>query len=122
MPLIEVESYFLALVRDPSNPGEYEKKITLAARDPATAPVKSVFMEFYPPGDHTGEGTVGYQAGSDWMRVYVPVADFDAYWRLLQTERPVFFSWRLNGGTTSVVTFWVSTRAEPTGEGPRDAT
>ena len=56
------------------------------------------------------------------MRVYVPAADFDAYWRLLQTERPVFFSWRLNARTTGVLTFWMSTRAEPTGEGTTDAT
>src|SRR5262245_56481529 len=122
MPQIEVESYFLALVRYPSNPGDYEKKITLAARDAATAAVKSVFMEFFPPGDATGESTAGYQPGSEWMRVYVAAADFDVYWRLLQTERPVYFSWRLEGGTAAVQTFWMSTRAEPTGEGTSDAT
>ena len=122
MPQIEVESYRLYLSRYPSNPGEYTKNITLAAKIPDGAPVKIVFLSFFPPGDSTGESTTGYQRG-DWMRVYVPVADFDVYWRLLQTERPVFFLWRLeDASTTAVQTFWMSTTAEPLGEGSTDTT
>jgi hypothetical protein len=121
MPQIEVESYYLYLIRYPSNPGEYPRSITLASKNQDSAPVKMVFLAFFPPGDSTGEASAGYQVG-DWMRVYVPLAEFDDYWRLLQTEKPVFFLWRLEDASTRVLTFWMSTSAEPPGEGTTDAT
>jgi len=62
------------------------------------------------------------------LSVYLPIDDFDATYRILQTEKPLYihFSYEhepINPGSVThrMTYFYLSSENEPLGEGPEDA-
>jgi hypothetical protein len=53
--------------------------------------------------------------------VNLPLADFDPTYRILNTEKPVYFYFRVQGIDHHLLSVDLSTSQEPVGEGPVDA-
>jgi hypothetical protein len=52
--------------------------------------------------------------------VNLPLADFDPTYNILNTEKPVYIHFRIDGDEHRLLSFDVSTSEEPVGEGPVD--
>jgi hypothetical protein len=54
--------------------------------------------------------------------VYVPTGQFEVHRHMLQTERPVYFTWNVVAGTNPpmISSFYLGTGDEWPGEGPFD--
>jgi hypothetical protein len=52
--------------------------------------------------------------------VNLPIVDFDPTYRILNTEKPVYFYFRIQGVDHHLVSFDLSTSQEPVGEGAVD--
>lgn len=116
MPFIEVQSYAVGTSRGGDSP-HYTRTLVLNAKNPSTAPVTVVYLYFFVPGTTFAETTIGNQPGT-FARAYVPIADFDVCYKLVQTERPVYFHWSMDG--TRMRGYALGTNIEPPGEGTTD--
>jgi hypothetical protein len=113
---IEIGSYKVLLVR-----GEgYSFFRTLAllprAADRDEKTVDAVFIGFH-------DGSVdnfGYSGGGREVYCWAPMSDFDNFYHVLQTEKPLFLEWTFEGNSGRVTSFQLRSAAEPLGEGFRD--
>jgi hypothetical protein len=76
--------------------------------------IKHVSVFFYEkdPGDR---GFVNRETG--FVVANLPVADYQPMYHILQTEKPVFVTWRTETGEDALLSIDVSTSEEPIGEG-----
>lgn len=64
-------------------------------------------------------GFLNGEAGT--VTVNLPISEFDVIYRILNTEKPVYFYFRIQGIDHRLVSFDLSTSQEPVGEGPADS-
>jgi hypothetical protein len=76
-----------------------------------------VSMFFY-EGECPGPGFANRDSG--FVVANLPLADFEPTYRILNTEQPVFVTWRLDHSEERLLSIDVSTADEPPGEGPAD--
>lgn len=111
---ISIASYKVGVSR--AHDSRAARWLTLALAKPS-GPIKAVSLFFY-EGTPPDRGFVNRETGM--VVANLPLADFDATYHIVQTEKPVFVSWRTDPEGNSVVGIDVSTSEEPLGEGFRD--
>jgi hypothetical protein len=73
---------------------------------------------FFYEGETPGLGFANRNSG--FVVANLPIADFEPTYRILNGERPVFVTWRLDHTEERLISIDVSTSDEPPGEGPVD--
>jgi hypothetical protein len=87
--------------------------ITLAMETP-TEGVTAVSMFFH----EKVPAQLGFlNQGTGFLTANLAASDFDAIYRIVNTEKPVFVHWRLDPDEHRLVSIDVSTTEEPLGEG-----
>jgi hypothetical protein len=111
---IEVRSYKILLVR-----GEGYTFFRTLALLPSAADKQKVEAVFI--GFHDGSvESFGYSGGDRDVYCWAPMSDFDNFYHVLQTEKPLFFEWSFEATTGRVVSYQLRSAEEPLGEGFRD--
>jgi hypothetical protein len=120
MPFIMVQTYTLTLITNSIPPGSYIWNIVLN-------PLPNVGL-----GSGVNQAEIihrsdtGIQNGSATgsplnINVFAGTSQFEVHRNILQTEAPVYFNWNTSpGNPQEVYFFYLSTGAEPPGEGPAD--
>jgi hypothetical protein len=108
---LEIESYMVRAVRDADGTVRMLFLFPKPGQQPAVKRVRIRFLANPQP--------LGTWKG-DYPVAQAPIADFADLYRILQTEKPVFFEWEADGNG-SFLWFGLSTGREPPGEGPIDA-
>ena len=87
--------------------------ITLAMETP-TEGVTAVSLFFH----EKSSGRLGFfNRDTGFLTGNLPAADFDAIYRVVNSEKPVFVHWRLDPDEDRLISLDVSTSEEPLGEG-----
>ena len=101
-----------------------------AAHKGANGDTRYLFLE--PDAGETGPGSAGVKVyfesttksvgrvAGDVIVATLPDALFRDMYHIVQTERPVFFMWQLDGASDQLESCGLATVEEPTGEGFRD--
>lgn len=111
---IEIGAYKVLLVRGEGYTFFRTLELLPAAVDQNK--VEAVFIGF-----HDGSVTIfGYCGGEQNVYCWAPMSDFDNYYHVLQTEKPLFFEWTFDGTTGRVISYQLRSTEEPLGEGFRD--
>ncbi len=75
----------------------------------------SLFFQEKPPSQ------LGFlNQATGFLTANLPASDFDAVYRVCNTEKPVFIHWRLDPDEHRLISIDVSTQEEPLGEGSPD--
>jgi len=111
---MEIGSYKVLLVR-----GEgytFFRTLALLPKAADEEKVEAVFIGF-----HDGSvDSFGYNGGAREVYCWTPMSDFDNFYHVLQTEKPLFFEWSFEESSGRVASFQLRSAAEPLGEGFRD--
>jgi hypothetical protein len=111
---IEIGSYKVLLVR-----GEgytFFRTLALLPKAPDNKRVEAVFIGFH-------DGSVenfGYSGGEREVYCWAPMCDFNDFYHVLQTEKPLFLEWTFESGSGRITSYQLRSAAEPLGEGFRD--
>lgn len=112
---IKLKSYEVGTHRHANFANPLERFIYLAPEHP-TATVKHLVIYYFAKSVEINDPDIGYQTpGTDhWVVAFAPPGDFDATYKILQTEKPVYFHWAANA-QDKLDWFQVTSRAEPIG-------
>ena len=119
---IEITSYTVGTNRRRSDPNHHKRWIKLF---PSTtnSTIKFVLIYFVSVGSNPTEGYIGYVTDPKYPRVlaFARVSDFEDMYHILQSEKPVRFSWSTESSSNpSLREFQLLTGKEPVGEGLTD--
>jgi hypothetical protein len=113
---VEVRAYKVGTSR--SKPGAPVRWLNLLLAEPVDR-VHTVSLFFY---EELGTRELGFlNPETGFVVANLPVSDFDALYRIVNTEKPVFLHWRTDPGAAPLLSIDVSTSEEPPGEGPSDS-
>jgi hypothetical protein len=111
---MEVGSYKVLLVR-----GEGFAFFRTLALLPAAVDAEKVEAVFI--GFHDGSiDSFGYSGGDREVYCWAPMSDFDNFYHILQTEKPLFFEWSFDPNSGKIASYELRSAEEPLGEGFRD--
>jgi hypothetical protein len=112
---IKLASYQVGTNREADSANPFERFIYLEPAVP-TATVQHLVVYFFANSVAVNDPDIGYQTPTTdyWVVGFAPVSDFEAMYRILQTEKPVYFQWAA-GNNDKLLWFQVSARAEPIG-------
>ena len=66
------------------------------------------------------ESGLGQRTGTS-ATIRLPLHEYAYYYHLLQTEKPLFFMWNIEGGAGAIQTIQLTSFEEPIGEGESDS-
>jgi len=112
---IKLGSYEVGTNRQVNSTNPFERFIYMEPKSP-TATVQHLVVYFYAASVAVNDPDIGYQTPTTdhWVVGLAPVSDFDAMYRILQTEKPVYFQWAADN-SDKLLWFQVSSRDEPIG-------
>jgi hypothetical protein len=121
MPNMEISTYAVGTNRQRSASNYHRRFLMLEPKNP-TSTVEHIVIYFFIQAKAADDPDVGYQTPTSTKYVvgYAPVDDFDVMYRLLQSEKPINFSWAADS-SNKLHWFGLATTSEPLGEGPKDA-
>ena len=118
----EIASYAVGTNRRRSNPNHHKRWIKLFPKIPAPT-ANYVIIYFVSEGSNPNDSYIGYVTATQdpYVYAFARTSDFEDMYHILQTEKPVRFSWRTMGGNNpSLHDFQLYTGKEPVGEGLTD--
>lgn len=120
MPGFWIDSYSVNHLarRSASTAATRERIIALHGKSNTPHPIRNAALVFS-PGQPTELATVVGEP-YNYITGRYPLADFEDAYRMLQTERPLAFTWVFVAGTQQVNQLLLTTSTEPIGEGPTD--
>lgn len=112
---IEIATYEVGTNREVNSANPFERFIYMRPKKP-TSTVKHLVVYFYANSVEVNDPDIGYQTPTTdyWVVGLAPVADFDDMYKILLTEKPVYFQWAA-GNNDKLFWFQVSSRNEPIG-------
>ncbi|GAA3188910.1 MULTISPECIES: hypothetical protein [Streptomyces] len=113
MPTLQVKHYSVSCVQFRSV-GAQNGYVTIALDDPRISAIIYFFRDLWSPAD------IGEFHDGRIVACHATDADFDRYYELLKTEKPLYFSWEVVDSSTQLRWFALGSSVEPVGEGPRD--
>lgn len=120
MPGFSIETYTVNhLARAPGFGAPRQRLIGLRGAADTPHPIRLATLVFSP--DQPTELATIVGEPYNYITGRYPLADFEDAYRLLQTERPLYFKWAFKSGTTQVIQLLLMTSVEPIGEGPAEA-
>ena len=121
MPSMEIKSYSVGTNRRRSSSNYHRRWLSLEPKTPSSE-VQHIVVYFFIQERITNDPDVGYQTpdSSKYVVGFAPVSDFEQMYKILQTEKPVFFSWSADSGN-KLYWFSINSSEEPPGEGPQDS-
>ncbi len=119
--MLEIKSYSVGTNRQRSSSNYHRRYLSLEPKVP-TSQVQHIVIYFYVQEQVSNDSDVGYQTPTSTKYVVglAPVSDFEDMYKILQSEKPVFFSWAADS-SNKLHWFGLSSNPEPLGEGPKDA-
>ena len=110
--LREIKSYEVIVQRSAESP--IRRVLRLDLKPIRGNPVKTAEISFEPDPKSLGD------LSDSTPLLRLPLDDFDNAYHLLQTEKPVYFSWGFDEGGEKLAWCDLSTTEEPIGEGFTD--
>ena len=91
---IEIKSYKVGTNREANSINPFERFLYMEPKHP-TATVKHLVVYFYANSVEVNDPNIGYQTPTTdyWVVGLAPVQDFDDMYKILLTEKPVYFLW-----------------------------
>ncbi len=121
MAQLEIKSYSVGTNRQRNAVNYHRRYLELEPKNP-TNQVQHIVIYFFIQETVTGDSDIGYQTptSSKYVVGFAPISDFEDMYKILQTEKPVYFSWSADNND-KLNWFGVSSSQEPPGEGPKDS-
>ena len=112
---IEIKSYEVGTNREANSSNPFERFLYMKPKHP-TATVKHLVVYFYANSLAANDPNIGYQTPTTdyWVVGLAPVQDFDDMYKILLTEKPVYFLWAADSND-KLFWFGISSKSEPIG-------
>ena len=118
---MEIKSYYVGTHRQRESSNFHRRWINLVPKV-ATSEVEHIVIYFFIDETIANDSDVGYTtpASTKFIVGYSHISDFEDMYKILQSERPIFFNWAADTNN-SLIWFQISTNEERIGEGPSDS-
>jgi hypothetical protein len=113
MPTLQVKNYSITCAQY-RQVGAQNGFLSIALDDPQISAFVYFFRDLWSPTN------IGSFSGGRFVSCYATDADFDRYYEILKTEKPLYFGWDVVESSNALQWFGLGSSAEPIGEGLQD--